>query len=78
MINMGAMMVVSLIKGSSEIGFECLLKSGNFTPFPAGGKVFNSFSSKEQPDMPAADRFDFIRNVMQEFCAGRHVFCDMV
>ena len=44
MINMGAIMVTSLIR----------------------------------PDMILADRFDFIRNIMKEFTAGRHVFCDMV
>merc|ERR1712241_805457 len=30
-----------------------------------------------RPDMILADRFDFIRNIMKEFTAGRHVFCDM-
>ena len=43
MINMGAIMVTSLIK----------------------------------PEMILADRFDFIRKVISEFSAGRHVFCDM-
>ena len=28
-------------------------------------------------NMILADRFDFIRNVMKEFAAGRHIFCDM-
>merc|ERR1719197_33966 len=30
-----------------------------------------------KPEMILADRFDFIRKVISEFSAGRHVFCDM-